>query len=560
MKRMNKNVVIAAFLALFLGIGNSCADLEVENLMNPDREEALASGSDIMSLLTGGYDTGFWELVTWRGSHNDGLADQFSVTNAWSGYWFFCQEPRNRFPNTTTWSDRYNIEHCWREMNQAVSVANEILKTAVDEGNSIIDEDTDIDYTDVAIASAYFLKGLAQGYIGMVYDKAYLVDTDTDLATLEYVDYEQLIDAGVANLKAAWEYAAAHPFDLWVFMVGATDYDSDDFIKIAKSFAARIMAGQARTAAEAATLDWATIKSYASGGLTEDFNPIATTTWWQSFHDWTCYFMGMKAPYLQVDIKIPYFFTKYFPEDAGNMYTWEDNAYPWEYPGGETVLGPAASKDARLGPRVVWYDAGESYWGVPTGEDTWDNVDPATLCDYGYFCYTPEFGYLNPARGRHLFSNYTFIRFQETYWPAGMYGQGGQNTYVMLKWEMDLLQAEAELHLTNEANAQDVINNATPNPREDVGMLPPLDGTYTVAEMIEYEYAIELYGTSGYINWVAMRRWDRLKKGTPLNYPVPASELMILEDELYTFGGSGYADGVDASTGTNAWAPLHGEK
>ena len=109
MKRMNKNVVIAAFLALFLGIGNSCADLEVENLMAPDREEALATASDLISLLEGGYDTGFWALTTWRAAHIDNLADQGTNTNAWSGYWFFAQEPRNRFPNATTWSDIYNI-------------------------------------------------------------------------------------------------------------------------------------------------------------------------------------------------------------------------------------------------------------------------------------------------------------------------------------------------------------------------------------------------------------------------------------------------------------------
>ncbi|UCG27741.1 MAG: hypothetical protein JSV24_12345, partial [Bacteroidales bacterium] len=266
MKRINKNIGIAALLSLFLWIGNGCADLEVENLMAPDREEALASGSDIMSLLDGGYNTGFWAITTYRNFHIDGWADQGSVTNAWSGFWFFCQEPRNRIPNATTWSDLANIRNHWNNFNECVSVANEILKFAVDEGKSIVDEDTDVDYTDVAVASAYFLKGYAQGYLGMMYDKGYIVNTDTDLTALEFADYHALIDAGVSNLKLAWEYAAAHPFDDWIFMVGQTTYDSSDFIKIAKSFAARIMAGEGRTQAEGDALDWTTIYQYANEG------------------------------------------------------------------------------------------------------------------------------------------------------------------------------------------------------------------------------------------------------------------------------------------------------
>ena len=36
-----------------------------------------------------------------------------------------------------------------------------------------------------------------------------------------------------------------------------------------------------------------------------------------------------------------------------------------------------------------------------------------------------------------------------------------------------------------------------------------------------------------------MRRHDLLQKGTPTQYPVPATELEITGDSFYTFGGEG---------------------
>ncbi|MCK4346168.1 MAG: hypothetical protein KAX05_12865 [Bacteroidales bacterium] len=563
MKRINKFILTSLLLTGFLWFGNSCADLEVENLMAPDREEALANVSDILSLLDGGMDRVYDGMGHWRNFHIDAWADQGSETNAWSGFWFFAQEPRNRIPNTSTWSDRANIEDPWNRFNAGVNIANEILKSTVDEGNQLIDPDTEVDYTHVAIATAYFLKGISQGYLGMIYDKAYVVDSDSDLSALEFAAYDVLIDNGVANLKLAWEYAAAHPFDDWRFMVGSSDYDSDDFIKIAKSYAARIMAGEARNQTDGNALDWSTINSYASAGITEDFNPRSSNTWYIWYHDWQCYLMGMKSPYLHADIKIPYYATKYFPEDEANMYTWEDNNYPWEYPTDEAIkLGPAASKDKRIGPRVVWYDdEGDSFYGVPTGEDTWEPIDPANLRDYGDFIYSPDFGYLRSARGRHLFTNHVFVRYQEQYWPAGIYDDNNY-THLMLAWEMTLLQAEAQLNLSGEAAARDVMNSSSPitNAREERGGLAPLDGTIPVIEIIDYEYCIELYSTGKYLQWISMRRWNRLKKGTPLSMPVPAAELEITGDELYSFGGSAYADGTGTADGSNAWAPLHGGK
>ena len=536
MKRVNKIVFTLALFASFMLLVNSCADLEVENWSAPDREDALSDPSDLMSLLDGGYADLGENLVTWRNFHIDCWADQGSVTNAWSGFWFFAEEPRNQIPNASTWSDRANIQSPWNNMNSVVSSANSVILAILGPGGSggidIIDDDGN-DYTQKTLAGAYFARGVAQGYIGMYYDKGYVVTEDTDLGTLEFQPYSALIDAAIASLDLAAAVTGDFDFDFW----GTTVFTKAEFIQIINSFKARIMAGEARNVTEAAALNWTTIKSLAESGIDFDFitmSEAGKVNFW--YHDWQCYFMGMKAPYLQVDMKIPYYFTKYYPTATGA-------AYPFEYPTDESViLDPAESIDARLGPAAV-----------VDGEYVIDWHDIYTLGD---FVYTPEFGYLNPSRGRHLFSNYVFIRYQHEFWPDGNYSD--QPIEFMLKAEMDLLSAEADVMLGANAAAMATLNNAA-NARKTRGMLPDLTDSSTGAlmEQIAYEMSIELYGTGKGLQWISMRRWDRLKKGTPLHMPVPASELEITGDELYTFGGVANADGTGTATGAAAWAKDH---
>ena len=535
MKRINKFIYTLTLFTCFMFLFNNCTDLEVENWQAPNRDEALGDPEDLMSLLDGAYATCAEELVNWRNFHVDAWADQTSVTNAWGGFWFFTQEPRNMIPNTSTWSDRHNIEHPWNEFNKTVNSANSVILAILgSEGTDpIVIESEGVDYTQKTLGAAYFIRGVAQGYIGLYYDKGYVVNEDTDLTTLEFEDYHALVAAGIASIDLAIGIyqGSSLVWDYW----GEEVWTADEFVKIANSFKARFLACEARNKTEGDAQAWGTIKSLAES---MDFDFIITNeagkfAFW--YHDWICYLMGMKSPYLQVDMKIPYFFTKYYPADPANI-------YPNEYPADESIiLEPAESDDQRLGPACV-----------VDGEYV---IDWTQLYTLGDFVYTPEFGYLRATRGRYLFSNYVFIRYQHDFWPNGIYA--GQPAEFLLKAEMDLLRAEAEIQLGNNDAAMLILNDPA-NARKVRGNLPDLTDASTDALMaqIEYETYIELFGTGKGLQWHAMRRWDRLKLGTPLHMPVPASELEITGDELYTFGGSAAGDGTGTSDGSRAWAPL----
>ena len=71
---------------LFLSIITifSCEDLDVENLNQPDASRALASDTDLVSLIDGTVTDMFSDLIGFYGIYLDGLADQITSTNALS--------------------------------------------------------------------------------------------------------------------------------------------------------------------------------------------------------------------------------------------------------------------------------------------------------------------------------------------------------------------------------------------------------------------------------------------------------------------------------------------
>ena len=89
------------------------------------------------------------------------------------------------------------------------------------------------------------------------------------------------------------------------------------------------------------------------------------------------------------------------------------------------------------------------------------------------------------------------------------------------------------------------------------GGLPPVTIANTTAELlaaIDHERDVELFNTNGFNHyWARTAPVDsplgvnttgggRLQPGTPRHWPVPASELEVLNKAVYTYGGVGKPD------------------
>lgn len=532
---MRKITLFTLLVATIVALGG-CRDLTVENLNAPDRERALAEDADLVSLLSGSTTDAIYELNNLWGVHMGGLADQMTSTNNYLNFWAFADEPRRRLNNRTTFADAVIFNAPWSTFNGAVSSANEIIRTIEVDGRSIVVDGEDL--TQRMLASAYFIRGVSRGYVGLIYDQGYIVDVDTDLTTLAPVPYTDLITAAVEDLNTAIQAAdAAGATFAWDLIPGNNSYTLAEFKEIAHSFAAKILINQARTNAEAAGLPWGQILQHANNGVgtaLPSFSPAssAAASFTSNYADWSCFILGDGAGYLPTDIKVAHLL---------------DPSYPVEYPTEDgVVLDPATSDD----PRVA------------------------------YLNYTEAFGFLNASRRRALFSNYWNLRMSaDNNW----FRSDGYGVPIITGSEMQYIKAEAHLWQGDKASAAQALNNSphgsVPTTLEyrlpsvqlglmteagvDFGGADGLAAGFTMTggesdaafiRALHKEYAVELDLMGGIgVQWFFMRRHDLLQPGTALHYAIPGEELEISSIPYYTFGGADFAGEPGTAAGDNNW-------
>ncbi len=513
--------IVKLFFALLmiLALGMvSCESLEVENLNAPDRDRALANPSDLLQILRGGTLDLWWGTTGLQGVFAYLISDQTTTTNKYKAFWDFCEEPRMAFDNSVTYSGDDWALYTWNDLNSTVVAGNTIIQ-AIEDGivlEDVVAGDT-IDRTIDAEAAAYFIKGAAQGFLGTWYDKGYIVDTDSDLSALEFVDYKGLIAAGLANIQTAIDKANAAPAGFKFDFMLKVDMDKATFIQMCNSYRAKIAISEARTKDETIQTPYATIKTWVDAGFDTDFYiNTSPSEWYSNMIDWGTYRLGWLggAGYLPSDMKIfnlvnPNHYQQFYHPDTG-------------------FYAPIVTNDERM------YNV-----TVQNGTD-------------GYYFYVQNFGYLNPNRNRFLFTVHT----NNKYWyNNSVWSDADFMNPIFMTYEGDLIKAECDLKGGNSGTVQAVMNDAN-GPRKALGQLPDV----TIANEAEaihyllYEYSFELdYATMAVGTWAFMRRWDLLQKGSPTHAPLPARELEATGKEIYTFGGVDNASNPGTASGVGAW-------
>lgn len=549
--KMNKLKSLLSLAVVGTLLFTSCADLAVENVNDPTKEAVEGSAENQSKLLAGGFYDLSTALVSSYGTHPDMIADQHTATNNVRNYWDFSEEPRLRLPNTPTYAGASAFSAYYGGLNSSISTANLFINNIVNDGLTISNA-SGTDVTDAILAQAYFLRGMARGYLGIMYDQAFLIDENFEIGvdTPEFVPYPQMVDASISDLEEAITLAeGATSFTFNAMPNPADSWDGDEFIDIVNSFAAKILASEARTAAEAANTDWGQVLTYAQNGLGgPDANSTLTVfknanigssgEFANYYADWANFVVACGSSALSSC-------SGYNPTDVKVIHTLDPN-YPTEYPaneanGQDATLAAANSPDPRL----------------------------------GYFVYTTNAGFLNSNRNANLYSNYFSARFYagNDWWPAEY------DVVLMTSTEVQLLEAEAHVWLNQTPLAAPVLNNSPAGSGEtDLGDfdLPSVQngtlsdahlsggwtftGTESLAEMqfaLMREYAVEVshLGAVG-SNWFFMRRHDLLQEGSMTMFPVPSGELEVLGLDLYTFGGEDFAGDEGAASGANSWKDL----
>ena len=489
----------------------ACRDLDTENLNNPDRQRVLASGTDLLAIMSGGY-------VAWfQGIHQSHPAIALGVTaDAFGVSWGnfagrrMGEEPRRAYNNRQAEAADYKqfIEDPWFGALSAISTANDIL-LALDGGTTI---DNGGDQDKMIRASAYMLRGISLGYLTLLFDKAYrVVESDDISQQLEFTPYTGLLQPTIDDLTEAATIAASAGDTFSMQFFNGLSLDKDQFTKITHSYSARFLASWPRTEAEAAGIDWNAVKMHAEAGIDFDFAPIADGNFWFGYWRYAFRDTGNGPFWVRLDQRLVAAF---------------DPSQPTRY------------------PEVI-----------NKGEDPLDNpeatsVDARLAADY---VYEPDNNFATD-RGEWHFSHFKNNRNLTEPTFAGDGNSAGPMP-IFTAADNELLLAEATLNTDGPAAAAAIINAGT---RVTRGNLPPVAADFDeVQRAIRYERAIELDHTAPFSLWLDRRRWGPrlqfdqvddlggLQVGTPAHLPVPADELAIREEPPYNFGGSNDPEGIN---------------
>lgn len=490
-----------ATLALTLGLGTACSSLDVRNPNEPDAERILSDPGGVKAIAGGSFRT--WFFAT-QGMNATGplvtMAD--SYTASWNNFnmRLYSSTPRAAWANDPSAAARTSIETYWYGYYSALSSANDVV-TAIQDGLEIDDEAT----TNSVLAAGRLMQGMALCHLALNYDKAFIVTETSDITALEFSPWQDVRDTALVLLDAAADLADAGIADLPAEWFGGQAYTGTQVAQLARTFAARCMAYAPRNAAENAAVDWAAVATLASQGISSgarfDFIFVGDgSKFFDELKLWSNDYTTMR-----VDVRV------------ANMLDPVTQQDPWPEPNGNP---PPNSADDRLGD------------GERTGAANRD------------FIWDPDAIFI-PARGMYHQSNIAHIRYEYTSFvaPDGS-GGGFGDLPVVSATENDLLWAEGLIRSGGSLATAANLINLTRVGRGGAAVSKPsflpatvADGVAGLLAKLQYEQDIELMGL-GPQPFYNRRRIDGLQPGTPRHMPVPAKELGVLQEELYTFGGS----------------------
>ncbi|MES3033189.1 MAG: hypothetical protein V4813_04265 [Gemmatimonadota bacterium] len=496
----------------------SCGSLEVENPNAPDAKRALSDPAAIEAVAGGTLRTWY---NTFEGCEGNCVlvtqAQSFSASwnnwnmNFYSGLDADGKRLTRSWQNDPAAAGRTSIEIPWGGMYSTISSAVDVLK-AIRVDNTVINNVAD---TKRAEAVSELMLGAALSYIALNYDKGYIVDETVDVTALEYSNRKQMRDAAIAKLQSAATIAGANVFTTPAAWTNGRSYTNVQIRQLANTLSAITLAYYPRNAAENAQVSWAQVLTYTGGGMSSG-TPF----------DFVFIGDGCVSFCPQILTWFDDFSTGRVHTRVANLLDPATQATPWPLSGNPVPNSP----DKRLG------DGSFGDESIVDGFGT----NPKTANGGTDFVYSRD-AIFRPDRGSYHQSNIGFVRFDLTGLqdPSGIWSGFGPAP-VITATQNDLLRAEALIRTGDLASAVTLINRT----RVTRGGLPAASAADGVAGLIAkmgYENEIELMGL-GAAPYYWRRRTDGLIEGTPREMPVPAKELGVKGEALYTWGGTGPAN------------------
>ena len=273
-----------AALAGAIGLG-ACGEkpLTVTNPNSPDTKRVLATPADVESLLGTYYKR--WHEPLYR---TTGSVVLMAMVQSFENYATLsnnCMGQRVGIPRPANDNSAGNI--CAAEQAKVYQIESEVEHVA----SSILSQlDGGLDLGSPeknarAVAFAQFERGLSLGYLALIYDSAAVITPAMLTAngptracsSATATSWSPLSTRSRSRSMPPTTGAAAFPLPA-TWIPSSTTFTSAEFIKLVRSYRARITAGVARTPAERAAVNWANVIADAQNGITADHDNVTSTT------------------------------------------------------------------------------------------------------------------------------------------------------------------------------------------------------------------------------------------------------------------------------------------
>jgi hypothetical protein len=493
MKTIKYLLLFSTLVAVLI---SGCESLEVKNENDPDFATAFSNPADVKGVAGSLIRSWFMTTQAYNGPALMLWVGADAGTCSWGNVAMqdFSYEPRITWDNTAAYGNAITTENYYKNLYSNLSSANEVLVKV--KGDMVITADDGSDETKMVQAVAHLGQGLSLGYLGLLFDKMYIVTENTDLTqTIEISPYSDVIDTALLCLDNCIALCESNTFTLPSTWVPGITMTNTKLGELANTLAALLMSYSPRNSTENAAVDWSKVMVYANKGLTYDFAPLMDDISWYALYP-----------------------------TYGNFSGW-----------GQTDMRIVNMMDPEMPAR--WVD--ETTWNILPAPTTAheDGVDDRIFTD---FQFLSSCGF-RVERGYYHFSCYRCSK-HDTYLSTWT-----EPIPVIRKVENDLLKAEAMMHQATLPGAADIINAGT---RVTRGGLATIGATETeIADAIFHERNIELFCTGIGVEFFTMRKADKLQPGTPLHLPIPGQQLDVNRLDYYTFGKDQGVAGQDYSNG-----------
>ncbi|MBC7673527.1 MAG: hypothetical protein H7247_14000, partial [Polaromonas sp.] len=471
----------------------ACQDLTVTNPNEPDRERATKQPVSAESFVSTSFRT-LWPVIghgTYPSWAFTTMANEFTSGFADFGQLEPSSEPRSAWNNSPVNARSAVSETPWYGLYRTISSVNDAL-IAIDGGLVVVDPTR----TARTKAVGKFMQGVAHGHLALYFDSAFVADEKLKLDTITkpvFQAYPAVSVAAVAQLDAA--IAAANggpaftlPGDSWLFQA----MTRDQFVQLANSYAARIIAGTPRTRAERAAVNWAQVITRIDAGIKTDFAPVAQPE--ILWDDWKRLAARLRTG--------P-------PSDYGRP------SYH--------VLGLADSTNGFVNYLATPLNSRAAFQIRSKDRRIHALGAPATPGKYVGYNASNIFAI---SRGSYRFSHYFYKRSGTTdTWTTGP-------QLAVSVTEMNLLKAEALIRLNRAAEAVPLINLTRvangelppvtlSGPPDEAGCVPrKLSGACgSLWDALRYEKRIEMLGNDGITAFLDARGWQGLPENSFVHLP-----------------------------------------